>query len=79
MQKLTIYRYLRPDGGASISLNKPDTEYTETYRLIADEGSILTNGVLETSCVDTDNPEAWEESDEITDTEALAIIMGGNT
>lgn len=78
MQKITLYRYMRPDGGVSISPVKPDTEYTEVYRLIADEGCTLTDGVNHVECVDTDNPEAWEEAEEeITDTEALAILLGG--
>jgi len=76
MQKFPVYRYTRPDGGVSISPVKPDTEYTELFRLVADEGRTLTDGVRHVECVDTDNPDAWEE--EITAEEALAIITEGN-
>lgn len=76
MQKVTVYRYSRPDGGMSVSPVKPDTEYTELFRLVAEEGRTLTDGVTETTCVDTDNPDAWEEV--LSDSEALAIIMGGD-
>lgn len=75
MQKIILYRYNRPDGGVSISPVKPDTEYTELFRLIADEGGTLTDGVNQAECVDTDNPDAWEEI--LSDSEALAIIVGG--
>lgn len=61
MQKITLYRYIRPGGGVTVSPVKPDAEYTVLYRLIADEGMELTDGVTNTTCVDTDNPDAWEE------------------
>lgn len=76
MQKITIYRFTRPDGGVSVSPLKPDTEYTELARLVADEGRTLTDGVRQAECVDTDNPDAWEEV--VSDSEALAIILGGD-
>lgn len=77
MQKITLYRYNRPDGGVSISPVKPDTEYTELYRLVADEGCALTDGLNHAECVDTENPDIWTE--EIPDSEALSIITGGAT
>jgi hypothetical protein len=66
MQKITLYRFTRPDGGVTTSLVKPDGEYTELFRLVADDGYTLTDGVNFTSCIDTDNPGAWAE---VTDTE----------
>lgn len=75
MQKFPVYRYTRPDGGVSISPVKPNTEYTELTRLVAEEGRTLTDGVTETTCVDTDNPDAWDEI--LTDSETLSIILGG--
>lgn len=78
MQKITLYRYTRPGGGVTVSPVKPDGEYTMLYRLIADEGRTLTDGENYTECVDTDNPDAWEEVDEeIDDSEALDIIVNG--
>ena len=61
MQEITLYRYNRPDGGVTVSPVKPDTEYTELFRLVADEGCTLTDGTNSASCVDTDNPQAWTE------------------
>ena len=61
MQKITLYRYNRPDGGITVSPVKPEGEYTELFRLVADEGFILTNGETSTTCTDTDNPAAWHE------------------
>ena len=62
MQKITLYRYNRPDGGVTVSPVKPDGEYTEMYRLVADEGMVLTDGVDQTACIDTDKPDVWMET-----------------
>ena len=65
MQIVKLYEYIREDGGTTVSPIKPDCEYTEANRLIADEGKLLTkNGVDLTPCVDTDNTEGWYEVDE---------------
>ncbi len=61
MQKITLYRFIRPDGGVTVSTVKPDGEYTELTRLVADEGYPLTDGTNYTACTDTDNPGAWSE------------------
>lgn len=61
MWTITLYRYIRPDSGVSVSTVKPDVEYTELTRLVAGEGYILTDGVNHTSCIDTDYPDAWVE------------------
>ena len=66
MQKITLYRYTRPDGGTTVSPIIPDVEYTELFRLVADEGMLLTDGFNKTPCVDTDTPDIWSE---IIDTE----------
>ena len=66
MQVKTLYRYERKPNCVTISTEKPlDAEYTETYRLIADEGKILFKGDVESVCVDTDIIEGWEEKDYI--------------
>ena len=60
----TLYRYEREAGGVTVSTEKPEgIPFEETYRLIADEGKILTNGKEETYCVDTDFPNEWWEID----------------
>ena len=61
MQKITLYRYYRPDGGVTVSTAKPDTDYTELYRLVADEGMTLTNGETCAISIDTDSPSSWTE------------------
>lgn len=80
MQTKPLYKYTRADGGVTISPTKPDVEYTQMYRLIADEGSEITNGQITTTCTDVVSFEGWHDADdEITDTEALQIITGGAT
>ena len=70
MEVKTMYRYMRKDGGTTVSTEKPDTEYTEMFRLIADEGKLLTqDGENMTSCVDTDSVEGWYEVDAPEETE----------
>lgn len=61
MQIIKLYKYHRPDGGVTVSPVKPDREYTELSRLVADEGMTLTDGETFTTCTDTDNPSAWTE------------------
>lgn len=86
MQTIVLYRYTRVDGGTTVSIEKPDAEYTETSRLIANDGYILTDGVNYAFCIDTDNPSQWceveysEDSDEatITDYEDALRELGVN-
>lgn len=69
MQTIKLYRFIRPDGGVTVSTVKPDGEYTELARLVADEGMTLTDGVNHTCCTDTDTPDIWSEVPEIEPTE----------
>ena len=65
MQIIKLYKYDRAGGGVTVSPVKPDCEYTEMVRLVADEGKVLTkDGENFTSCVDTDSAEGWYEVDE---------------
>lgn len=59
MRIIPLYRYTRPDGGVTVSPIKPDAEYTELCRLIADEGMAITNGVIITDCIDVDSADGW--------------------
>lgn len=62
MQIVKLYRYTRPNGGVTVSPVKPEGEYTEAYRLVADEGMALTkDGVDLTTCTDADDMEGWYE------------------
>lgn len=82
MQKITLYRYKRDDGGVTISPVQPDGEYTVLYRLVAEDGYTLTDGNTTAGCVDTDNPDVWKEIVEVTDetaakAQAYDILTGG--
>lgn len=58
----TLYRYKRPDGGVTVSPEEPDVPYTVMYRLIADDGMMVTqDGRNGYSVVDTDAPDEWRE------------------
>lgn len=72
MQKITLYRYIRPDGGVTVSPVKPDCECAEMVRLVADDGRMLTDGFTNTSCVDTDDPSAWKEEE---NTESVGAVI----
>ena len=63
MEIRTLYRYEREPGKITVSTEIPDAEYTELYRLIADEGKILTNGETEAYCIDVDSTDGWTEVD----------------
>ena len=68
MRIIPLYRYTRPDGGVTVSPIKPDAEYTELCRLIADEGMAITNGVIITDCIDVDSADGWTDCEpEITE------------
>jgi hypothetical protein len=65
MQTITLYKYNREGGGVTVSPVKPDVEYTEMYRIIADEGKALTqNGEELYSCLDVASVEGWYEVDD---------------
>lgn len=60
----TLYRYEREGGGITVSPNKPEREYTELVRLIADEGKVLTQDGERLFCViDVDSADGWYEVD----------------
>ena len=63
MQIINLYKYIRDDGGTTVSPVKPNIEYTEMFRLIADEGKELVNGDIRTSCIDVESTEGWSEID----------------
>ena len=65
MITMTLYRVERSDGGIDVTPNKPTEQpYTETFRLIADEGKLLTDGENQFTCIDTDNPDDFTEVDD---------------
>ena len=59
-----LYHYEREVGKITVSLEKPECDYTVKYRLIADEGKELTkDGENFTTCIDVDSAEGWYEVD----------------
>ena len=65
MQIKTLYRYKRADGGITVSPNKPECEYTELFRVVADVGMAVTNdGQSFFSAIDTYSAEGWYEVSE---------------
>lgn len=71
MQVKTLYRYEWAEGRVMDALTKPeDKPYTERYRLIADDGKVLTyNGEVIGSVIDTDTLEGWDEVEKPDETE----------
>lgn len=64
MQIINLYKYQRADGGITVSPIKPDTNYTEMVRLVADDGKAITkDGENFIACIDTDTAEGWREVD----------------
>lgn len=61
MQTRMLYRYVRSDGGITVSPTKPDAESDTMIRLVADEGMILTDGISYTYCVDLSDVTSWYE------------------
>ena len=61
MEIKNLYKYEREDGGVTVSPLKPDGDYTEMYRLIADDGMELVKDGVRVICVDTETPDGWEE------------------
>ena len=62
MEIKTLYRVTRSDGGIDVTPNKPtEGAYEETFRLIADDGKILTDGENTYYCIDTDYPSNYTE------------------
>lgn len=68
----TLYRFIRPNGGVTVSLNKPGVEYTTLVRLIADVGKVLVKDGVEYHCIDTDSSEGWVEYSHKADHESVA-------
>ena len=65
MEVRTLYRYEREDGGMDVSPNKPDCQYTELFRIIADEGHVVTeDGENLYYCVDVEYIDGWYEIEE---------------
>lgn len=63
VEKRMLYRYVRGDGGMTVSPVKPPegTVYGMRIRLIAGEGMLLTDGERIAPCVDVEDDSGWHE------------------
>lgn len=61
MQTITLYKFLRPDGGTSVSPVRPECDFDIMVRLVADDGMILTNDSEYTYCIDLEDVTGWSE------------------
>lgn len=62
MQIKTIYRYVREDGGVTITTERPAANYTICYRLVADQGYRLTHNDTDVyEVIDVDSTSGWHE------------------
>lgn len=62
MQTTILYKYDRGDNKTTVSPIKPDCDYTEMYRLVADTDSAITDGTTICECVDTDDSSKWRDA-----------------
>lgn len=75
MEVKELYRYQRADGGISVSPVKPEGDYVVAYRLIADEGKVLTNNGKDVfEVLDTNSPVGWYEIDKPEESEELENV-----
>jgi hypothetical protein len=66
MQIITLYKYKRADGGITVSpINPHPKKFDSMYRIVADEGKVLTNGITKTTCADIEIDDFfnWREID----------------
>ena len=71
MEIIKLYKFIRPEGGVTVSPVMPEGKYTEMVRLVADEHKLLTkDGENLTSCIDTETSEDWYEVDALENEEA---------
>lgn len=64
MQTVNLYRYEDADSITITPEKRNPTDPIYCYRLIADDGKILTDGEMETPCIDTHDPWKWSEIDD---------------
>lgn len=62
MITMTTYKYKEGKNGYAVSPRKPDCEYTEAMRLIAEPGHALTkDGINYFYCIDVVTADGWLE------------------
>ena len=63
MKTVKLYRYRLEGGGIAVSPCEPQCEHDTLFRLVADEGKMLTNGHEFAMCIDTEKANEWVEVD----------------
>jgi hypothetical protein len=80
MRVIELFRYDN-DGRITITPNRAsETDIPSKYRLVADDGMELTDGTIVSECIDIPCNQigVWREVEQpISDSDALAILMGG--
>ena len=71
MQIIPLYRYKHSEGHISVSPIKPEGAFTVLYRLVAEEGHLITNGVVAAACMDVESAEGWTEIPEPEEEETI--------
>ena len=62
MDVKTIHRYTRPDGGITVSPDRPECEYQTLYRIVASDGLGVRKGDGDLlSSIDTEDANGWVE------------------
>lgn len=61
MQIVKLWKTVRQNGGITVSPVSGD--YSDSVRLIANEGMLLTDGNVMTPCVDVKDTSGWAEID----------------
>lgn len=63
MEIRTLYRYEREAGKVTVSTVKPDCDYTEMYRIVADNNKVVTlDNENFYSVIDTEIKDGWIET-----------------
>lgn len=61
MKVIDLYRYRDKDANIVTPNKRNNSDVPSLYRLVADEGKTLTDGITQTVCVDTEDIEKWQE------------------
>ena len=67
MEIRTLYRYIREEGGVTVSPTAPesDVQFTEMFRIVAGDGKLVTfDGKDKYAVIDVDSCVGWYEVDD---------------
>ena len=76
MKIVNLYRYEKPDGSVLVTKNKQNIgDQVHGYRLVAEEGMLLTDGNVMTPCVDVKDTSGWAEVQDPNPPELTEVVM----